>query len=75
MIAPDAAGPSGEVGAFTLSDQQSSVSLRAAVLDLAGKHLGRYVRLSIESEYPALSCSSDLSVTIILSRLLPSLSS
>ena len=54
MISADPTGPWLDAGKFSLSDQQTFVSLRATVLDLGAEHAGRYVRLSIESEYPAL---------------------
>ena len=47
-------GPWADPKEFSLSDQQSSSSLRATVLDLGTERSGRYVRLGIESEYPAL---------------------
>jgi hypothetical protein len=54
LISADPGGPWLEVGTFPLVDQQSSLSLRANVLDLGGEHAGRYVRLSINSEFPAI---------------------
>jgi hypothetical protein len=54
MISADPNGLWLDAGRFSLSDQQPSLSLRATVLDLGAEHAGRYVRLSIESEYPAL---------------------
>jgi hypothetical protein len=45
-------GPWQDVGQFSLSDQQASLSLRATVLDFGAEYEGRYVRLSVTSEYP-----------------------
>ncbi|MEO8425775.1 MAG: hypothetical protein ABI651_01555, partial [Verrucomicrobiota bacterium] len=52
MVSADPGGPWLDAGKFSLSDQQPSLTLRAAVLDLGTEHPGRYVRLSIESEFP-----------------------
>jgi hypothetical protein len=46
-------GPWQDAGQFTLTDQQSSLSLRSSVLDLGAEYTGQYVRLDITSEYPA----------------------
>jgi hypothetical protein len=54
MISSEPGGPWLDAGRFSLSDQQPSLSLRATVLDLGAEYPGRYVRLAVESEYPAL---------------------
>jgi hypothetical protein len=46
-------GPWQDAGQFTLSNQQSSLSLRFTVLDLGAEFTGHYVRLEVLSEYPA----------------------
>jgi hypothetical protein len=64
MISADPTGPWLDAGRFSLLDQQSFVSLRATVLDLGAERPGRYVRLSIESEYPVLPTETFGYVTI-----------
>lgn len=53
LVAEAAGGPWVDHGVFSLTDQQSSLSLRATVLDLGGSYPAQFVRLAIESEFPA----------------------
>jgi hypothetical protein len=52
QVATSTNGPWQDVGQFTLSDQQSSLSLRFTVLDFGATFIGRHVRLNVISEYP-----------------------
>lgn len=54
LVSQDPNGPWIDAGRFALLDAQTSLSLRATVLDLGAGHRGRHVRLAIESEYPAV---------------------
>jgi hypothetical protein len=64
QVASSTNGPWQDAGQFNLSDQQSSLSLRATVMDFGMELQGRYVRLEILSEYPATLGGSFGYVTI-----------
>ena len=64
QVASNTNGPWQEAGQFTFFDQQPSLSLESKVLDFGAEYVARYVRLAVQSEFPATPTSSFGYVTI-----------